>query len=149
MSQRVQQVESLLKRTIAEVFMRGLSDPRVRGMVSVTRVDASPDLKQATVYVTILPEEREKLTMAGIVASTRHVQSKLRSKLMMKTVPHLNFKLDSELKKQQEVLGEIATAMRRTEAATETNAEASQDAGAAPGDDALPAADESSETNGA
>jgi len=103
--------------------MRGLSDPRVRGMVSVTRVDASPDLKQATVYVTVLPEEREKLTMAGILASTRHVQSKLRSKLTMKSVPHLKFKLDSELKKQQEVLGEIADAMRRTETSAEASGE--------------------------
>ena len=120
MSQRVQQVESLLKRTIAEVLMRGLGDPRVKGMVSVTRVDAAPDLKRATVYVTVLPQEHEKLTMKGIQASTRYVQSKLRGKLTMKVVPHLSFKLDEPYKKEQAVLGEIASAMRRTE---ETNAD--------------------------
>ncbi len=120
MSLRVKQVESLLLRQVAQVLARGLNDPRVKGMVSVTRVSAAPDLKQAKVYVSVLPESAERTTLKGLHASARHVQSQLRPKLALKSVPHLTFALDEQHKKEQAVFAAIAEGLNRT---ADTNAD--------------------------
>ena len=55
MSQRTDQVASTLKRATQEVLSRGLADPRVQGLLTVTRVDVSADLANATLYCTVNP----------------------------------------------------------------------------------------------
>jgi ribosome-binding factor A len=119
MSHRKEQIESLLKRTVATVLQRGLADPRIKGLVSVTRIDASPDLKNATVYVSILPEQYESATMHGLRDATMHVQQQVKKAVALRVVPHLRFKLDRDLKKQAEVFAAIDQAMERTGPDTE------------------------------
>ena len=114
MSIRKQQVESLLKRTVATVLQRGLADPRIRGLISVTKVDTSPDLRHATVYVSILPEEHESITMHGLKDATMHVQQLVKKAVALRAVPHLRFRLDQDLKKQADVFAAIDEGMKRT-----------------------------------
>lgn len=56
MTHRIEQVESTLRKALAQVLQRSISDPRIRGMVSITDVDVSPDMKQAKICVSVLPE---------------------------------------------------------------------------------------------
>ncbi len=51
MSHRTQQVSSIIQRGVQTVIGRGLHDPRVRGLISVTKVVIDADLSQATVFV--------------------------------------------------------------------------------------------------
>ena len=62
MNHRAQQVVSLIRRAVQVVIGRGLHDPRVRGLISVTKVVMDDDLSQATVYVSVLPQEHAALT---------------------------------------------------------------------------------------
>lgn len=110
---RLEQVASTLQRALATTLARGLSDPRIRGMVSVSRVEVSPDLRHADVYVTILPQEYEKLTMEGLKSSAIHLGSVIKPSLKMRLVPHFHFKLDTQLKKEMSVLQSIAEARAR------------------------------------
>ncbi len=134
MSQRVKQVESTLHRAVAEVLQREISDPRIRGMVSVTRVKVSPDLKDATVFVSVLPDDVATLTLKGLRHATRHVQSGLRKRLAQRVVPHLTFELDASIKRQAEIFTEINQAMDRTgredEDETQTDPETEPENGA-------------------
>ena len=114
MSHRIEQVESLLQRTVAEVLQRRISDPRIEGMVSVTRVKVSPDMHDAQVYVSILPERFERKTIAGLGHATRHIQRYVREAVALRTVPHLNFRLDKTLKKEADVLDAIREGMQRS-----------------------------------
>ncbi|MEM9882876.1 MAG: 30S ribosome-binding factor RbfA [Planctomycetota bacterium] len=114
MSQRIQQVESLLQRTVASVLQRGLADPRIKGLVSVTRVEVSPDLRHAKVFVSVAPEEHEDLTMYGLRDATMHVQRKVKSAVALRSVPHLSFRLDQDLKKQAAVFAAIDAGLKRT-----------------------------------
>ncbi len=130
LSQRVKQVESLLQRKIAEVLQRGLADPRVKGLISVTRVEVTQDLRQAKVFVSVFPQDFERLTLMGLQASTRHIQSELRPRLALRHVPHLAIDLDTKLRRQQEVFDEIAEGLRRTAAREGAVDEAGQGADA-------------------
>ena len=123
-SQRQKQVEELLKRTVAAVLQRGLADPRIKGLVSVTRVDSSPDLKNADVFVSVLPEQHEALTMHGLKDATRHIQQQVKKAVALRLVPHLRFRVDHDLKKQAAVFAAIDEGMKRTgEAASPEDAD--------------------------
>lgn len=115
MSHRLEQVASSLHRAIAATIGKGLGDPRIRGLVSVTRVDVSPDMRHADVYVTVLPEQHEKLTLEGLKAGEVHLQNLVKPQLPMRLMPHIHFKLDNQLKKEMSVLKAITEARARDE----------------------------------
>lgn len=109
-----EQVSSVLQRSIQELLTRGLNDPRVRGLISVTKVQVSPDLAQATVFVSILPEEHENTSMKGIISATRFIQTRIGKSVRLRRMPRLTFKLDESLKKQARVHAALQAAAERT-----------------------------------
>ena len=70
MSHRREQIGSTLEREIQAVLARGLNDPRIRGLVTVTGVEVTSDLKHARVLISVLPEEHEALTLHGLRAAS-------------------------------------------------------------------------------
>lgn len=113
MTHRIEQVESTLRKALAQVLHRKISDPRIRGMVSITDVDISPDMKQAKVFVSVLPEEYAKRTVAGLRAADRHIGSEVKKLVALRVVPHLRFELDTSLKRAEEIYGAIDEARDR------------------------------------
>lgn len=113
MSHRLEQFASTLRKVLAKTIHQGLGDPRIRGMVSVTRVTVSPDLRHADVFVTVLPAEHERLTMEGLKSSELHVHTLIKPQLNSRLVPHLHFKLDAQYKKEALVLDAIREARAR------------------------------------
>lgn len=107
---RIPQVESTLKRTISTVLSRQLSDPRVSGMVSVTRVEVTPDMHEAFVYVSVAPDKYGPRTLQGLQHASRHIHAQVCRGVRMRRVPHLQFRLDQSLKRQAAVLEAIQRA---------------------------------------
>lgn len=107
MSHRIAQVEATLKKAIAEVLQRDLADPRVDAFVSITRVKVSPDMANATVFVSIMPAEKQSKNFHGLRHATGHIRSLVLKKMATRTVPRLRFELDESLKKQAEVFAAI------------------------------------------
>ena len=103
MTHRIEQVESTLQKALAQVLQRKISDPRIRGLVSITGVDVSPDMKHATIAVSVLPEQYAKRTVAGLRAADRHIQGEVKKLVALRVVPHMRFELDASLKKAEEV----------------------------------------------
>ncbi|NBC10118.1 MAG: 30S ribosome-binding factor RbfA [Planctomycetes bacterium] len=114
MSHRLQQAESLLQRTVAQVLQRQVSDPRIAGLVGVTKVKVTPDFKRADVYVSVMPEKYEKRTLAGLRHATMHIQGKVKKLVALRTVPHLQFELDRSIKNQAAVEAAIRGGLDRT-----------------------------------
>jgi ribosome-binding factor A len=106
-SQRKQQRESVLLKAIQEVVSRGLADPRIRGLITITGVDLSDDGKNATVMVSVLPEDRQDLTMHGLKAAGGRIRKDAMAKVRLRDMPHLSFVTDASLKEQGELLGAI------------------------------------------
>jgi ribosome-binding factor A len=91
---------------VSKTILTGLSDPRINGLISVTEVDVSPDMKNATVYLSILtPENRGQDTIFEAVChAVGHIQHQLGSDLTGRCCPQLQFKLDQKVKKTLETL---------------------------------------------
>lgn len=100
MPDRTTQIASVVRIAVQEVLARGLNDPRISGLVSVTKVEVTPDLAEARVYVSILPANRSELAMHGLTSAAGHIQKKIATKIDARRMPRLKFKLDDSLKKQ-------------------------------------------------
>jgi ribosome-binding factor A len=97
-SGRMRRVNEALKEVLSESIGE-LKDPRI-GFVTVTGVDASPDLRQATVYVSVLGSERvREATLAGLQSSHGVLQGKVNHELRLKRTPHLSFEYDPTIER--------------------------------------------------
>lgn len=100
-SPRHAQVEALVARVLRERLARGLNDPRVQGMVSIVGVSLAPDFSSAKVGISVLPEDRERLTLSGLRSATRHLESALREGTELRRVPRLSFEIDEAHKRER------------------------------------------------
>jgi len=105
-SRRQQKVARVIRESVSKTILTGLSDPRVHGLISVTEVDVSPDMKNATVYLSILtPENRGQDTIfEAMCHANAHFQHELSGELTGKCCPKLKFKQDQKVKKTLETL---------------------------------------------
>ena len=108
MSRYTEQVSSVIKRVVQLEISRGLTDPRIRGIITVTRVDVASDLRDATVWCSVHPWEHASKTMHGLQAAKGHLRSKLSQNTSIRKVPKIWIRLDKSLHKQNEVLGIIS-----------------------------------------
>ena len=98
MTDRMRKVNSAVRDVLAEAVPE-LKDPRI-GFVTVTGVDASPDLRQATVYVSVLGNERKRrATVEGLQSSHGVLQSRVNRELRLKRTPQLTFEYDPTIER--------------------------------------------------
>jgi len=101
---RKKQIESILLRAVQQRMARGLSDPRVRGLITVTRVELTDDGKRARAYVTVMPAEHAELTLHGLKAATAKLRRDVMDLVHLRDMPALEFVYDEGLKAQMEVM---------------------------------------------
>jgi ribosome-binding factor A len=89
MTQRTEKVASLIKQIVATELAARLRTPEV----TVTAVDVSPDLRQATIWLGLLDSSSDLLER--VVAERPGIQSAVARQLTTKFVPRLHFKADS------------------------------------------------------
>lgn len=111
MTRRTERIDSLLRDAVQQVLARGLQDPRISGLLTVTSVKISPDLRSATVLVSVFPEEKQDLTLHGLKAAAGHVRHEVASIIDMRKVPELIFRADLSLKKQAAVVRDVLRAV--------------------------------------
>lgn len=105
MSRRTERLASVIQRELMDVIMRELSDPRLTGMPSITRVKVSEDLSIADVYVTIMGTlGQQTAALNALRHSAGLMRSKLAKSLTLRSPPYLKFHLDEQLKKEMGVL---------------------------------------------
>jgi ribosome-binding factor A len=93
---RPERVAHLLQQRLAEVFARGLKDPRL-GLVTITGVKISPDLREARVYWTVHGDEQiRKETAKGLSAARGYLRHELTT-LGLRVLPDLHFAYDEAI----------------------------------------------------
>ena len=105
MSRRTEMLASTIQQELAQIIMRDLSDPRLSGLPSITRVKVSPDLSIADVYVTIMGSPgHQEAALNALRHSAGIMRTKLTKVLSIRVAPFLRFQLDEDLKKELAVL---------------------------------------------
>ena len=75
-SNRMNRVDEEYKREISKIIDQDLKNPNITGLISVTKVKTSPDLKSARVYISILNSKSKKNTMQGLKNATGFIKKK-------------------------------------------------------------------------
>lgn len=103
---------STIQRELAMMILRDLSDPRLTGLPSITRVSVSPDLSIADVYITVMGTPgHQTAALNALRHSAGLMRTRLTKSLTMRVAPFLKFHFDEALKKElaiQEVLRKVA-----------------------------------------
>ena len=118
-TRRQQKVARVVKEAVSDAIANHLGDPRIRGFVSVTRVDVAPNLRNADVYLSILARVQDqdaakqtdksltaqKLTFSAITHAKSRIQSLLAGKMRAtKFCPVLHFHQDESFRKTLETM---------------------------------------------
>ena len=93
MSGRTRKIESQLKEIVGEE-VAALSDPRIRGLVTVTGVRVSPDLSAATVFYSVLAGEDVGEAREGLQSAAGRVQAAVGAQTRLRRTPRLRFEPD-------------------------------------------------------
>ena len=106
MSQRSNQVGEELRKIISKIFLEDLADPKI-GFVTITRVEATEDLKHAKVFYSVLGDEKQKkLTAEAIADHARYIKRLAVERINMKFAMDFRFELDQSIEASFK-LGEI------------------------------------------
>ena len=94
---RIQRINEDIQRVLSEL-LRGIKDPRInQGMLSVTAVDTTGDLRQATVYLSVYGLKSEKELKKGLKSAAGFLRRELGQSLTLRYTPQLIFELDRSI----------------------------------------------------
>ncbi len=94
MSHRVERVAEAMRAVIAELLLRDIKDPRI-GMITLTTVEVSPDLKHAKVYFTSVSDAagRER-SLSGLRSAAGFIKAQVGRRLQLRYAPEITFIFD-------------------------------------------------------
>ena len=104
-SNRIHRINDEIQRELADQ-LRNLKDPRVSGtgMVSITRVDTTNDLRYARVYVSVLNKDQEKDVLKGLKSASGFLRRELGHALQLRYTPELQFIGDDSIQHGAHIL---------------------------------------------
>ena len=95
-------VADRIQEELGEIFARRMKDPRL-GFVTVTGVDVSPDLRVAKIFISALTKEEADSGMEALDRAKGFLRSELGSRLSLRYVPELIFKVDEAAERGQRI----------------------------------------------
>lgn len=100
---RMGRINEEIQRELSSL-MRTVKDPRVTGMISVTAVATTPDLKYAKVYISVLDKTTAKEVMRGLKSASGYLRRELGRALDLRATPELEFIQDDSIDKGAHIL---------------------------------------------
>lgn len=94
---RFNRVEEEMKKKISNIISNKLKNPDVTGLISITKVKVTTDLKFAKVYVSILNAKNTKATLRGLKQSSGFVRSEVAKSINLRNTPEIIFELDDSM----------------------------------------------------
>lgn len=105
-SRRLERIARVIRESVSLTILTRLNDPRIKGLVTVTEVEVTADLQQATVYLSVsgVDEAAQELTLTAIRHASGVFQAVLGKELFCRHIPHLRFEADRKFHKTLETL---------------------------------------------
>lgn len=102
MTERIPQVNELLQQELGAILLREL-DVQENTLVTLTRVDTAPNLQQAKIYISVMPEEKAKEVLKLLQKEVYEIQQLLNKRLNMRPVPRIEWVLEEKTAEAQEI----------------------------------------------
>ena len=95
MSKRIQRVNQLIKKELSQILLREVDFPKDI-LVTVTRVDTSPNLIESKVFISTVPEDKAQRALKTLNQKIYELQQKINRRLKMRPVPRIRFSEERE-----------------------------------------------------
>ena len=96
-SNRIHRINEEIQKELSNL-LRTVKDPRVQDtMISITRVETTPDLRYTKVYVSFLPEEKAKEALAGLNSAGGYLRRELARKLQLRYASEIVWEQDDSI----------------------------------------------------
>lgn len=102
MTERIPQVNELLQQELGTILLREFDVPE-NTLVTLTRVDTAPNLQQAKIYISVMPEERGFEVLRLLQKEVYEMQQLLNKRLNMRPVPRIEWVLETKTIEAQEI----------------------------------------------
>lgn len=96
-SNRMERVDELFKKEISTIINQDLKNPNITGLISVTKVKVSADLRVARVYISLLNCKSKKNTLEGLKNASGYIRTELAKRVNLRYTPEINFELDETI----------------------------------------------------
>ncbi|XOB41983.1 MAG: 30S ribosome-binding factor RbfA [Candidatus Nealsonbacteria bacterium] len=90
MSKRIQRVNQLIKKELSQILLREVDFPKDI-LVTITRVDTSPNLRESKVFISAVPEDKTQRVLKTLNQKIYELQQKINRRLKMRPVPRIRF----------------------------------------------------------
>lgn len=102
MSERIAKVNHLLQKELGAILLREFEAPE-NTLVTLTRADASPNLQQARIYISVMPEDKASGVLKALRRQVYDIQQVLNKRLKMRPVPRIEWVLEEKTREAQEI----------------------------------------------
>jgi ribosome-binding factor A len=102
-SNRIGRINEEIQRELSQLI-RTVKDPRVHGLVSITAVETTPDLRYAKVYVSVLDKSDVDQVVKGLKSAGGYLRRELGQALSLRYTPELLFQRDDSIDKGAHIL---------------------------------------------
>jgi len=101
----VERLSELLHREIGTVIAQDVRDPGIPGIVTVTEVKLSKDIRNATVYVSVMDgsKEEKEAVIDALSRATPFIKKAVAARVVVRNFPQLIFKLDTSIEHGQRI----------------------------------------------
>lgn len=110
---RLNRINEELKKEISHVITFELKNSNITGLISVTKVKITPDLRFARVYVSLLNSKSKSKTIAGIQSASGYIRGQIAKKINLRVTPDLQFELDESMEYGEKMDKIIANAIKK------------------------------------
>jgi ribosome-binding factor A len=108
MSRRTERVSDLIQEELSDLLLREVRDPRLDALISITRVDVSPDLFNARIFVSVMaPPAQQQDALRALNAAASFFHRELKNRMQMRRVPFLAFRLDTSIEEGAAILARL------------------------------------------
>ena len=94
---RLGRIDEEIKKVISHVITFDLKNSEITGLVSITKVKITPDLRYAKVYVSLLNSKSKVKTMEALKKSSGYIRTQIAKNVNLRITPELAFELDESM----------------------------------------------------
>ena len=102
---RLERINSEIRKELSGILNNEINDPRVKGLVSITRVEISNDLSHCKVDLSVFSgnKQQDKLTFDTIVSMSGFIRKNLANRVDLRIMPELHFRLDNGFDESEKI----------------------------------------------
>lgn len=115
---RMNKIDEELRKEISSIISLELKNPHLTGLISVSKVKTTPDLRFAKVFVTMINEKSKKENLSILKQSSGYIRSAIAKRVNLRNTPELIFEFDESIEygsRIDEILKDITKDLKKGE----------------------------------